>query len=306
MSRLRLNISKLKKLNKKGKVIINADMSKYCTYKCGGKARILMYVNTFENFIKLMSYFRDKEIPYYVIGNGSNLLISDKGYKGIVLKLGGDFARIEQESETSLECGGGVTLAKLFAYCLENGLSGLEDGAGIPATVGGAVCMNASAYNYETAKIVEYVVAYVNGKIEYFDRKNCCFGYRTSIFQNTSSIILRVGLSFVKSDKDLINDRFIQIAQKRLETQPLDKFSAGSVFKKLDGISISQLLDEAQLKGLTIGRAQVSLKHANFIINLGGAKSQDIYDLIKLVQTKILDKYKIKIDTEIKFLGEFK
>lgn len=306
MSRFRLNISKLKKLNNNGILLTNADMSKYCTYKCGGKVKFLLMINTIENFIKVMQYLSKNNIPYFVLGNGSNILVSDRGYKGVVIKLGGDFARIEDLSESSIECGAGVKLSQIYNYCLNSNLSGIEEGAGIPATIGGAVYMNASAYSYQTAELIEYVVAYVNGKIEYFDNASCGFGYRKSVFQNNGAIILRVGLKLTKADKTKIADNFKTSMQKRIATQPLDKASAGCVFKRQENIQVSKLIDEAGLKGLTIGQAQVSYKHANFIVNLGGATAQDIYDLIQLIKVKIKDKYGIEIESEIKFIGEFR
>ena len=306
MSRFRLNISKLKKLNNNGKILLKVDMSGYCTYSCGGSANCLIEVNTIENFIKVMQYIIDNNIPYFVIGNGSNILVADSGYQGVILKLGGDLARIERIDDNSVECGAGVRLSQIYSYCLGENLSGVEEGAAIPASIGGAVYMNAAAYNYETAKIVKFVVAFVDGKLKYFDNASCKFGYRKSVFQDNSAIIVRVGLEFDQADADTIRQNFQLTMAKRLSSQPLDKPSAGCVFKRQDGIIVSKLIDDAGLKGLTVGRAQVSTKHANFIVNLGGATAQDIYDLIQLVKIKVKDKYGIDLKEEIKFLGEFR
>lgn len=305
MSRFRINKTKLKHLNHKGKASFDVGMSDFCTFRCGGKVSALLEVNTLENFLKVILYLKEKSIPWFVLGNGSNILVSDSGYKGVVLKLGGDLARCEQVDDTLFECGAGAKLSKLFAYFSKLNLSGLEDGAGIPATVGGATFMNASAYNFAMENIVEYVVAFVDGKISYFDRTSCQFGYRTSVFQQNNAVILRVGIRLKSLDKESIMARFVEVAKKRAHTQPLNMPSAGCVFKRSNDVCVSRLIDEAGLKGLTINGAQVSLKHANFIVNTGNARAQDIYELIKLTKNKIQQKYGIELETEIRFLGEF-
>ena len=164
--------------------------------------------------------------------------------------------------------------------------------------------MNAQAYNFEMAKIVDYVVAYVDSKITYFDTKDCCFAYRSSVFQKNNAIILRVGFKMLSGKQDEIQAKFTKTLQKRRESQPIEKYSAGSVFKKIDGIEVSKLLDEAGFKGKKIGGAEVSDKHANFIIN-NGATSQDVYSLINCIKTEFFDLYKIKLENEIIYVGEF-
>ena len=305
MFRFDFSVRTLRKLNQGGEVISSVDMSKYSTFKCGGRAKVLVLIKTLEGFVKVTKYLKDKSIEYFVIGAGSNILVSDKGYNGVVLKLSGDLARIESTGDNTIEVGAGVKLSKIFAYTSSNNLSGLEDGAGIPATIGGAVYMNASAYNYETAKLVEYVVAYLDGKLTYFDKDACKFSYRHSVFQDNGAIIVRVGLKFKPLNKQDIMQRFNEVSKMRATSQPLNKPSAGCVFKKVEGIEVSKCLDLMGLKGLTVGDAQVSIKHANFIINLGEAKAQDIYKLISLIQTKFEETYNILLETEIKFLGEF-
>lgn len=304
MARQKLYVSKLRKLNLNGKTITNADMSKYCTFRCGGKAKLLLEINTLETFLKVICFIQERNINYFILGKGSNLLVSDNGYNGIVLKLSGDLSRIEYDGDT-IECGAGVTISQLFKFAYDNGLSGLEEGAGIPASIGGAVYMNASAYGYETGKLVEYVVAFVDGKISYFNNQECQFGYRSSVFQNNKGIILRVGLRFRSLDKEEIYRTFLETNRKRLSSQPLEYPSAGSVFKRIDGLNVSKMIDKLNLKGFTIGNAQISHKHTNFIINLGGAKAQDIYKIIEFVKLKFKEEYDFVLKTEIKFLGDF-
>ena len=164
MSRQNISFKKLKKLNKNGQTLKNVDFSQCCTFKCGGKVDILLEITTLDNFFKVIFYLEEIEADYFVLGAGSNILCSDKGYHGIVIRLGGDLNRIEYDGEI-LECGAGVKLLSAYMYARDLGLQGLEDGAGIPATIGGAVYMNAGAFDFEMKNFVDYVVAYSNGKI---------------------------------------------------------------------------------------------------------------------------------------------
>lgn len=300
----RLSERRLKKLNRGGTLFKNVDFSNLCTFTCGGRVKILLNVCTLDGFLNSILYLQEIHAKYYIIGNGSNILCSDSGYDGVVIKFGGDLQRIENDGEI-LECGAGVRLSRAYAYACNLGLSGLECGAGIPATIGGATYMNAGAFGFEMSKVVEYVVAFVDGKITYFDNSECDFMYRHSIFQDNNGIILRVGLKLEKKDKEEIVSTFLSALNRRKDTQPLDLPSAGSVFRRLDGIVVSKLLDDCGVKGMTSGNAMVSPKHANFIVNLGGAKAQDIYNLIRKMQETVLEKTGIEIHTEIQLLGEF-
>ncbi|MGN0961886.1 MAG: UDP-N-acetylmuramate dehydrogenase [Christensenellales bacterium] len=300
----RLNIRKLKKLNKSGRVLKNVDFSKFCTFKCGGKVAVLIEICTLDNFFKVMFYLEEKKINYFILGAGSNVLCSDNGYDGVVIKFAGDLSRCEYDGEI-LECGAGLKLVSAYVIARDLALQGLESGAGIPATIGGAVYMNAGAYDFEMSKVVDYVIAYVDGKIKYYSNEDCNFGYRDSVFQHNKSIILRVGLRLKLGNKENIQKRYLEIMEQRKKSQPLEFPSAGSVFKRRDDVVVSKLLDECGLKGLTMGGAMVSNKHANFIINTGKATAQEIYDLIKIIKKRVWDKTQIELQTEIKFLGVF-
>ena len=305
MSRFKKTISKLKKVNFNGKTLENCPLSDKTTYRCGGNARVLLEINTLENFLCVMQVVEEENLSYFVLGGGSNTLVSDEGYDGVVIMLGGDLSRIEKIDDTAFECGGGVRLASAYVHAYKMGLSGLEDSAGIPATIGGAVCMNAGAYNFEMSKIVEYVTAYHEGKIEYFDNEKCSFGYRDSIFQHDQYIILRVGLRLVPMEKEVIGSRYREVLQKRSLSQPLDMPSGGCVFRRQDGIVVSKILDECGLKGLTLGGGQVSTKHANFVVNKGGALAQDIYEITEIMSRRVFNKTGVRLHREIKLLGEF-
>jgi len=305
MSRPKYSFKVVQKLNKNGTTEKNVDMKHYNTFRCGGKASTFLTITTIESFVRVILYLKETKTKYFLLGGGSNLLVSDKGFDGVVIRLLGDFARTERLTESCIEFGAGVKLAEAYIYSRDLGLSGLECSAGIPATIGGAVFMNASAYQFEMSKLVKYVVAYVDGKIRYFDKQSCEFRYRHSVFQVNNAIILRVGLEFQKSSKEIVNKIYMETLNNRKKTQPIESCSAGCVFKKLDEINVSKLLDESGLKGLTLGDAAVSNKHANFIINLGEADSQDIFYLIELMKKRIKDKYNIDLETEIRFLGDF-
>lgn len=299
-----VSFKKLKKLNDKGKCEKNVSFKNLTTFKIGGLAKFFLQINTIENFIKVMDYINAKKLDYFIIGNGSNILASDKGYKGILIKLGGDFDRIEH-FENILECGSGVMLGGVLSKARKLCLSGLEDCVGIPATIGGATYMNAGAYNFEMSKVIESVVAYVDGKINYFKKEDCKFGYRKSIFQDNNAIILRVRLKLENGDKKLIDERCKFIIEKRKNSQPLEFPSAGSIFKRMDNLVVSASLDECGIKGLTIGGAEVSNKHANFIINKVNATSSDVIKLINVIKEKFEERYKEKLQLEIRLIGEF-
>lgn len=305
MSRLGKTFRKLKKYNTKGVSLENEPLASKVTYKTGGNARIYLEVCTIENFLHIMEVIRADKIDYFVLGAGSNTLVSDNGYDGVVITLSGDLARIETLDESRIECGAGVRLSQAYMFACNLELSGLEDGAGIPASIGGAVYMNAGAYNFQMSDIVEYVVAYVDGKITYFKKEECGFDYRESWFQHNDAIILRVGLNLKKSSRDIIDSRFKEVLSQRLQSQPLDKPSAGCVFRNQEGVVVSRLLDECGLKGTKFGGAEVSKKHANFVINAGGATSQDILELIEVMRHRVLTKTNIDLKTEIVKLGEF-
>jgi len=300
----KISLSVIRKLNKNGEVYKNFPLSKLTTFKIGGVAKYYIKICTLENFIKVMSYLSQKKVPYYILGNGSNVLASDHGYDGVIIKLDGDFNRILIR-ENQMECGAGVSIAKAYVYAREKGLCGFECGAGIPATIGGATYMNAQCNGFEMSEIIDYVVAYHNEKITYLKNSDCDFGYRRSIFQNDEYIILRVGFKLENDKIENIVKRYNDSLAKRRQTQPINYPNAGCVFKRIDGIIVSQLLDEMGVKGQSIGGAMVSDKHANFIVNFNNATSQNIFELINKIKKEFYDKYNVWLETELKFLGEF-
>lgn len=299
-----LSFRKLAKLNKWGKSEKNINLKKLTTFKIGGCGKYFLQVNTIENLLDVVGYLEKNNFEYYIIGAGSNILASSKGYGGVLIKLGGDFSQIETFEDT-LECGSGVSLGEVISKCRELGLSGMEGAIGIPATIGGAVTMNAGAYDFEMAKIVESVVFLENGKIRFLFKDECLFSYRSSIFQNMKCVILKVRLKLNKSNKETVCEKIKDYAQIRRESQPLNMPSAGSIFKRREDIVVSKCLDECGVKGLSVGDAVVSTKHANFIVNNGDATSEDVIKLINKVKKKFKESYNKELSCEIKLLGEF-
>lgn len=299
-----LNLTKLKKRLKSSEVFENYDLKNMTTFRVGGKAKYFLKLCTIEDFVKAMIYLQDIHAKIFVLGNGSNIVFSDNGYDGVVIKLCGDFERI-QETHDDIQVGAGVMISSVISYACEHGLGGIEKAIGVPASMGGATCMNLGCFGFEMSNIISFVVAYdlTKQKIIYLNNSDCEFGYRKSIFSNKNYIILRIGLKLTPCKKDVIKNTMLETLKKRNTTQPKG-FSAGCVFKRVDGIVVSKLLDEMGAKEMSKGDAQVSQKHANFILNLGNAKSTEIFELIEELKQKFFEKYKIKLDCEIEFVGE--
>jgi len=298
-----LHLKTLRKLNSNGVVYKNYSLAKHTTFKIGGNAKYYIEINTLENFIKIINYLKEKEVDIFVLGNGSNILISDNGFNGAVIKLKGDFARIESRDEY-LEVGGGVLLPQIYSYALDRSLSGMEEGGLIPATIGGAVYMNAQTGEYITANLVEYVVAFDGEKIAYFSKEDCQFGHKNSIFQSGNYVILRVGLKLTPKNKEDISQKREKALKYRKDNHPIEFPSAGCVYKKINDKNISKMLDDLGIKGKTIGGAYVSEKHANFILS-NNAKSCEVYALMKEIERDFEEKYKFPLEREIILVGEF-
>lgn len=294
----------LKKCNKGGTILKNVSLSNYTTFKIGGRAKIMVTIKTIEGFIRVMDYIQNKKLRYFILGEGSNLLISDKGYDGVVILLKGDLARIS-ETHDGIEVGAGARLTTAYIEARNLGLSGLEVLGTIPGSTGGAIYMNAGAYDTCISDIVSYVIAYVDGKIKYYTLSECEFGYRSSIFQKNNAIILRVGLKLITKDPNDIQAKYLDTLKRKRLSQPLSFPSAGSVFKGIGDLSVSKMLDDMGVKGLREGGAMVSDKHANFIVNDGNAKAKDVYVLIHKVKKMFKDTYGIDLQIEIQFLGDF-
>lgn len=296
----KISKSFLQKVNARGVVEFNKDLLRLNTFRISAKSRIYLEINTIENLIDTVDYLHKLNLSIFILGGGSNVLVDN--YSGAVIKLGGDFCHIE-EIDDIIEMGSAVQLSIAYKFTLEHSLGGFEESVGIPGTIGGAVYMNASCYGFEMSRLVEYVVAYNidTGKITYFSQDNCLFGYRDSVFKCNKYIILRVGLKLHYLDSDIINQICKDTLNKRKLNQPKG-FSAGCVFKRIDGLNISKMLDDMGIKGKSVNDAIVSDKHANFIMNKGNATSADIKKLIEEIKAEFKKTYNIDLQTEIKYL----
>ena len=297
-----MNIVKEIKNLKCGKVLDNVDLVNYNTYKIHSKAKCIAYPENEKDLIKLLKFLRENEIKYKVLGNGSNVIFNSSGYDGVLIKLD-EFNKLEIK-DTVIRVGAGYSLMKLALKTCRLGLSGLEFATGIPGTVGGAIYMNAGAYKSDMGYIVSEVkVLTPDFKIKTLYNKDMNFHYRSSFLQeNKDYICLEVKLVLKQGDKEEIKELIEERKQRRLLTQPLEYPSAGSVFRNPEGEFAGHLIEEVGYKGKKKGGAEVSSKHANFIINTGGATGEDIKGLIKEVQEKVKEKYNIDLKVEQEFV----
>ncbi len=281
-------------------------MKPHTSFKIGGTADLFIKVETEEELIQVLEYAKEKELPITIIGNGSNILVSDNGIRGIVIKI--DIQKeeiIEKQGIVEVKVGSGVKLMKLAIELLNREISGFEELSGIPGTIGGAIYMNAGAYGIEMKDIVvETKCMDYSGNIFIFSNKEQCFGYRTSLFCKNEYIILETTLKLSKGKKEKIQTKMNEYKVKRNKTQPIEYPSAGSSFKRQEGIITAKLIDECGLKGFKIGGAMVSEKHAGFIVNIGNATAKNVLDLIEYIKKKVYEKFKVEIKEEIRVLGE--
>ncbi len=281
------------------------DMKKHTTIKIGGKARIFITPNSTQQIVKIVEICNKFKMDYCVIGSGSKLLVLDGGINKVVICLTNKFSGIKKISETQLEVLSGTSLNRLNKYCLSSSLGGLEETFLIPATVGGAIHNNAGAYSTSIGDCVESVTVLEDNKIKEISKNDCCFAYRTSIFYNKPHcIILSVKFNLYKKDRNLIKEKFVQILNSRTASQPLDKKTFGSVFKRDNNIIPSKIIDDLGLKGFKIGGAIISQKHAGFIENTGNATAKDVLKLIDFISKKVYNNYKTTLTPEIIVMGE--
>lgn len=282
------------------RVLRNEPLDSHTSFKIGGPAAALIIVGTLKIMSDLVKECGSKDVPYFILGNGSNLLVSDGGYKGIVFKLEGEFKKISLLEEDTIFCGAGATLAKLCMFALDHNLSGLEFAWGIPGTVGGAAYMNAGAYGGEMRDVI-VCSSYIdkNGNQGRYNIDEMDLSYRHSIFKDNGGIISGVILSLKPDNHDMIRERMDDFMARRKEKQPLERPSAGSVFKRPKGYFAGGLIEQCNLKGWEIGGAQVSNKHAGFIVNKNKATCNDVCQLIEFIQKTVYDKTGVELECEI-------
>ena len=267
--------------------VCNEPMSAHTTFKIGGAADILITVKTIDELQTAVNACKASDIPVMILGNGSNLLVSDNGIEGAVITLDGDFKEITVDGDT-ITSGAGAKLSRLCSVALENSLTGLEFAYGIPGSVGGAMYMNAGAYGGEMKDVALSVTALTpDGEIREVPAEDLQLGYRTSVFKTNGDIILFSKYKLEQGDQAAIKAKMDDVMDRRKTKQPLEFPSAGSVFKRPEGAFAGTLIEQCGLKGKTVGGAQVSEKHAGFIINIGGATCDDVMGLVKLVQDTV-------------------
>lgn len=286
-------------------VLINERMSLHTSFRVGGEADLFLAPASEEAFCKAVMACRSGGLPFFVLGNGSNLLVSDAGYRGVVIWTG-NCCRELRVNQGQLYAGAGISLAKAAQAAKEASLTGLEFAGGIPGTVGGAVWMNAGAYGSEMKDVLSTVrLLDSNGEISLCPVRLMELSYRSSRLKKTGEIVLGADFSLVEGDREEIRKKMKLLMQKRQEKQPLDLPSAGSTFKRPDGYFAGKLIQDSGLAGFSIGGARVSEKHCGFIVNAKDASAQDIYQLIQEVRTRVQEKFGVELEPEIRFLGEF-
>ncbi len=290
----------------KDRIFFNEPMKKHSTFKIGGPAECLIEIENVRELKEILKFSAINKINITVVGNGSNLLILDGGIKGItiIIKLE-NYKIIENNSNIQVIAEAGCKIGKLSQVFLKNEISGFEELAGIPGTIGGAIRMNAGAYGKEMKDLIEEVTAIdYCGNERIFKKEELKLGYRTSIFKEKEYIIIEAKLNLNRGNKEEIKDKINIFLNSRKEKQPIEYPSAGSTFKRGSNYITAELIDKAGLKGYNIGDAMVSTKHSGFIINIGNATAKDVIELIEHVKKEIYNKYKKNIELEIEIVGE--
>lgn len=281
----------------------NEPMKNHTSFKIGGDAEYFAQPTEICEIKEMLELCKKNGVPRFILGNGSNLLVSDNGIEGLVIDMTKGFSHLKIEGE-KITAGAGTLLSRTAKKACENSLSGLEFAAGIPGSVGGAIYMNAGAYGGEIKDVVSSVT-YLDedGRIETLTADKLDFGYRKSFFSEKSFVIVEAELELEKGNRDEINEKMKELNKKRAEKQPIDMPSAGSAFKRPEGHFAAALIEEAGLKGYSVGGAGVSEKHSGFIVNKGGAAARDVMRLIEHVQKEVYDKFSVKLEPEIKIIG---
>ncbi|MCC6866711.1 MAG: UDP-N-acetylmuramate dehydrogenase [Ignavibacteria bacterium] len=294
-----ISISEIQKFFK-GKITLNEPLARFTTFRIGGVADYFVEPVDTDDVINIVKYASQHSIPYYVMGNGSNILISDDGIRGIVINLETGFNYLKNENGVII-CGAGVKMARFADYCIQNSLSGVEMLAGIPATVGGALIMNAGAYGGETADYVWEVKVIAANKLKVLKKADCGFKYRTSGLKN--SVVLEASFNLETGNKEEISRKRKELILHRNQAQPVEIPNAGCVFKNPKDNKAALLIQQCGLKGTTFGGAMVSHKHANFIVNFHKASANDVIELVKIVKNTVKNKTGIELEMEIKLIG---
>lgn len=298
-------IEKFWNLLGKDRVLVDEPMKRHTTFRIGGPADFFLLPSMVDEVRGILEICREEELPYFILGNGSNLLVSDKGYRGVIIQLYRNFSNISVEGN-EICASSGALLSQIAAAARNASLTGFEFAGGIPGTLGGAVFMNAGAYGGELKDVLkEAVVMTEQGEILTLPVEKLDMGYRTSRIKKAGYLVLEARLVLEQGDMDKIRDITKDLTEKRVSKQPLEYPSAGSTFKRPEGYFAGKLIMDAGLRGYQVGDAQVSEKHCGFVINKGNATAADVLTLIENVREKVQEQFGVTLEPEVKFLGEF-
>lgn len=291
-----------------GRIRRDEPMAMHTTFRVGGPAAYFAEPEGEDALARVIRLCREEDVPFYILGNGSNLLISDQGYRGVMIRIGEGFSGItrigDAKDPVCVRAGAGLLLSRIASWAAKEGLAGLEFAAGIPGTLGGAVVMNAGAYGGEMKDVIRFArVLGRDGQIREFSAKELQMGYRFSSVQERGDIVLGAVLGLKPGDRGEIQGRMEDLARRRREKQPLEYPSAGSTFKRPAGYFAGKLIEDAGLRGYRDGNAQVSEKHCGFVINRGGATAEEIRRLCRHVQKKVAECAGVHLETEIRMIG---
>lgn len=297
---------KLLKIVSEDRIKKDEPLSKHTSFNIGGPADYYVIVNNEAELSEILKLAKKESINYFLIGNGSNLLVGDLGIRGLVIRLGGEFDEVLVNGD-NITAGAGATLSKVAKAAMDASKTGLEFAAGIPGTVGGALVMNAGAYGGEMKQVVTKVsVLTKDGEIKNLSSEEMKFGYRHSLLKEEELIALKCEMVLSDGDKDAIRNTMKDLASKRKEKQPLEYPSAGSTFKRPEGYFAGKLIEDSGLGGFSINDAQVSEKHKGFVINRGNASAQDVKELIEEVKNRVLTSQGVLLEPEVIMVGEFR
>ncbi len=289
----------------KERVLADEPMKKHTTFRVGGNADFFVKPSTAEEVKRVVALCKKENLPYYILGNGSNLLVGDKGYRGVIIQIYKDMNEIVVDGDR-IRAQAGALLSKVGSVALDAGLAGFEFAAGIPGTVGGAVMMNAGAYGGEMKDILSSATVLTeNGEVLRLSNEELELGYRTSVIAKKNYVVLEAEYQLKAGDKVEIRAQMDELKVRRVTKQPLEYASAGSTFKRPEGYFAGKLIQDAGLRGFEVGGAQVSEKHCGFVINKGNATAADIVELMNQVSEKVFQKFGVTLEPEVRRLGEF-
>lgn len=308
MKKLHMNLEFYRELTniiEEARIYQEEPMKKHTTFRVGGNADYFVAVRNGEEIAQMIQLCQEMQMPYYILGNGSNLLVSDNGYHGLIIYIGKEMSAITVDGNC-MHVQAGALLSKIGSVALQNHLAGFEFASGIPGTVGGAVVMNAGAYGGEMKDIlVEVTVLTQDGDVLVLKKEELELGYRTSIIAKKGYIVLGAVIQLREGNPEDIKAKMEELKIQRITKQPLEFASAGSTFKRPEGYFAGKLIDDAGLRGFQVGGAQVSEKHCGFVINKGNATAADIVELMRQVSEKVQEQFGVTLEPEVKRLGEF-